>query len=343
MPGRKTSTDTVPQEESMSKRLPAFGVLAIGVVVLIVLFANNLFAVGTAFEELTDAFRPIMTDEAIATAEADVAGLGAVAEEFNTQVAPAVAQSLQMSPDDLGTFLGTNYPAVAAGVAALPEIVPQFTDVVGLLAAQQSNFESADAIPTTSVPASTVPWIILLIGVGAVLTAIYMLGRSKQAWLMATVFGVVVVALSLLLSFLPKSSAADDLNAALKPVYNAELVAGSAQAIGVVGAMGQQMQAELLPDLATQLQMSEEQMAGFLSQFPATEAALGGLGDSLDRFQTMVTAFDGQLDNYNTIKDTGLYPISLLILIAGLLAIGCGVWRFVVDRRAESAPASEAS
>lgn len=339
MLGRKTSTVPVPEEESMSKRLPAFGVLAIGVVVLIVLFANNLFTVGTAFEELTDAFRPIMTDEAIATAEADVAGLGAVADEFNTQVAPAVAQSLQMSPEELSAFLGQNYPAVAAGVSALPEIVPQFTDVVGLLAEQQSNFESADAIPTTSLPANTVPWIILLIGVAAVLAAIYMLGPSERAWLMATLFGVVVVALSLLLSFLPKSSAADDLNDALREEYNAELVAGSAQAIGVVGAMGQQMQAELLPDLATQLQMNEEQMAGFLSQFPATEAALGGLEDSLDRFQAMVTAFDGQLDNYNTIKDTRLYPISLLILIAGLLAIGCGVWRFVVDRRAESAPA----
>lgn len=327
----------------MSKRLPAFGVLAVGVVVLIVLFANSLFSVGTAFEELTDAFRPIMTDEAIAAAEADVAGLGAVADEFNTQVAPAVAQALQMSPEELNTFLGTNYPAVAAGVAALPEIVPQFTGVVELLAEQQSNFESADAIPTTSLPASTVPWIILLIGVGAVLVAIYMLGTSERGWLIATVFGVVVVALSLLLSFLPKSSAADDMNAALKPVYNAELVAGSAQAVGVVGAMGEQMQGELLPGLAAQLQMSDDQMAGFLGQFPATEAALEGLGDSLDRFRTMVTAFDGQLDNYNEIKNTSLYPISLLILIAGLLVIGCGVWRFVADRRAESAPTAAAA
>ncbi len=323
----------------MSKRLPAFGVLAIGVIVLIVLFNSNLFAVGTAFEELTDAFRPIMTDESIATAEDDIAGLGAVADEFPTQVAPAVAQALQMSPDELNTLLGTNYPAVAAGVGALPEIVPTFSGVVELLAEQQSNFESADAIPTTSLPASTVPWMILLIGIAAVVVAIYMLGPSERAWLLATVFGVIVVALSLLLSFLPKSSAADAMNDALKPRYNQELVAGSAQALGVVAAMGQQMQEQLLPDLASQLQMGEEQMAGFLSQFPATEAALGGLGDSLDRFQTMVTAFDGQLDNYNTIKGTKLYPISLLVLIAGLLTIGCGVWRFVVDRRAESAPA----
>ena len=322
----------------MSKRLPAFGVLAIGVVVLIVLFTNNLFAVGSAFEELTDAFRPIMTDEAIATAQADVEGLGAVSDEFQNDVAPAVANALQMSPDELNVFLGTEFPSVAAGVGALPEIVPQFTGVVGLLAEQQSNFESADGIPTSSLPASTVPWIILLIGVGALVVGILMLGTGRQSWLIATGFGAVVVVLSLLLSFLPKSSAADDLNEALKPVYTPELVANSGQALGVVGAMGQEMQEKMLPALGQQLSMNEEQMAGFLSQFPATEAALGGLGDSLGRFQSMITAFDSQLDNYDTIKNTSLYPISLTLLVAGLLVMACGVWRFFVNRREDVAP-----
>jgi len=319
----------------MSKRLPAFGVLAIGVIVLIVLFANSLFTVGPAFEELTDSFRPMMTDEAIATAQADVAGLGAVAEEFNTQLAPALAQQLQMSPDDLNTFMGTNFPAVAAGIGALPDIVSQFTGVVALLADQQSNFESADAIPSSSAPASTVPWIILLIGVGAIVVAIFMLGETKQAWLIAVGFGVLVVVFSLALSFLSKSGAADDMNDAFRPVYTQELVSGSAQAVGVVGAMGQEMQNDMLPALAQQLNLGGAERAGFRGQSPATAAALEGLGDSLGRFQSMVTAFDSQLDNYNTIKDTALYPIALIVLIAGLMVIVCGVWSFMADRNDE--------
>lgn len=317
----------------MSKRLPAFGVLAIGAIVLIVLFANNLFTVGVAFEELTDAFRPMMTDEAIETAKADVAGLGAVSEEFQTELGPAIAQALQMSPDELNAFLGTNFPAVAAGVAALPEIVDQFTGVVGLLESQQSNFEAADAIPTTSAPASTVPWIVLLIGIGAVGVAIAMFGNVRFAWAIAIGFGVVVVVFSTALSFLSKSSAADDMNEAFRPVYTSELVAGSAQAIGVVGAMGQEMQTEMLPALSQQLGMDEAAMQEFLSQFPATSAALGGLEESIGRFQGMVTAFDSQLDNYNTIKDTALYPIALTVLVAGLLITICGVWGFIAERK----------
>ncbi len=322
----------------MSKRLPGFGVLAIGVVVLIVLFSTNLFTVGSAFEELTDEFRPIMSDDAIAAAQADVAGLAAVSEEFASQVAPAVAQTLQMTPEDLATYLGTSFPAVAAGVAALPEIVTQFTSVVGLLEQQQSNFEQADQIPTSNLPASTVPWIILLIGIGAIVVGIVMLGRSDSAWLVATSFGVVVIAISLLLSFLPKASAADDLNAALKPVYTPDLVAQSGQALGVVRAMGQQMQGELLPALAQQLQLDTGSMQAFVGQFPATATALESLGESTERFQTTVTAFASQLENYDTINNTELYPIALVVLVSGLLIMVCGIWLFIVARREQPPP-----
>jgi cell division septation protein DedD len=326
----------------MSKRLPAFGVLAIGIIVLIVLFANNLFTVGSAFEALTDEFRPIMTTEAISTAKADVEALGAVSEEFNTQVAPAVAQALQMSPDELNAFLGTQFPSVAAGVASLPSIVPQFTGVVDLLASQQSNFESADAIPTSSLPATTVPWIVLLIGVGAIVVAVVMLRKTRFAWLIAIAFGVLVVVFSLALSFLSKSQAADDMNAALKPVYNQELVSGSAEALGVVSAMGRQMGDEMLPALSQQLGMDDAQMQAFLSQFPATAGALQSLPDSIGRFQTMVTAFDSQLDNYDTIKNTALHPIALVILVAGLFIIVCGIWGFMADRERDEMATSEA-
>ena len=73
-------------------------------------------------------------------------------------------------------------------------------------------------------------------------------------------------------------------------------------------------------------------MQDFLSQFPATAGALEGLEGSLGRFQTMVTAFDSQLDNYDTIKDTALYPIALIVLVAGLLIIVCGAWMFLAER-----------
>ena len=67
-----------------------------------------------------------------------------------------------------------------------------------------------------------------------------------------------------------------------------------------------------------------------------------GLEGSLDRFQGMVTAFDSQLENYDTIKNTELYPIALVILVAGLLIIVCGIWAFMAERRKDDTPAPAA-
>ena len=63
---------------------------------------------------------------------------------------------------------------------------------------------------------------------------------------------------------------------------------------------------------------------------------------SMGRFQTMVTAFDSQLDNYDTIKNTALHPIALVILVAGLFIIVCGIWAFMADRERDEMAAKEA-
>jgi len=323
----------------VSRRLPAFGMLAIGIAVLVVLFSTNLFAIGAAFEELTDGFRPIMTDENLSAAGNDVVLLGAVSTEFAVDVSPELASRLNISSDEFDVYLATTFPSVVAGLSAIPEVMPRLAAVVDLLDRQQQNFASADAIPTGFLPVTTVPWMILLIGIATIFFAILMLGATERAWLITTAFGVVVVSLTLLLSLLPKARAADDLNAALTPAYNQELISTSAQALGVVGTMGREMQDALLPDLMSRLNMDQTGMAELLAEFPATEAALSQLGGAMDRFQTMVTAFDGQLDNYNVVKETSLAPVAVVIVSIGLLIIVCGVWGFVVVNRRAPAPA----
>ena len=52
------------------RRVAAGLVVLVGVVLLISTFANNLFKVGSDFEEMIDDFRPMLEDEAIASARA---------------------------------------------------------------------------------------------------------------------------------------------------------------------------------------------------------------------------------------------------------------------------------
>lgn len=317
----------------MSKRLPALGVIAVGIIVLLVVVVTDLFNVSVAFENVTDGLRPVMTDEVIATAQADVAALGAVADEFNNDVAPAVAAALEMSSDELGEFIGTNFPAVADGVAALPDIGSMLSGVVGLLDEQQSNFEQADQIPTSFLPVQVVPLLVLVVGIAAIVIGIIMLEGGRKAWLAAVILGVVVLFVVVGFSLLQKGSATDDLNDALKPVYTEETVAAAGDALGVVGAMGEQLKTEMLPALAGTLEMDDAAMQAFLSQFPTTSAVLDSFDDVLARFVGLATPLAEQLDNYNIVKPIVLSPIVLAVLLAGLLLLACGIWSFLAVRR----------
>lgn len=336
----------------MKKRLAAIGVMIVGLVLVIVPIAANLFTVAPAFEDLTDGFRDnVMTDEAVAQARTDIAGLTAVSEEFATQVVPTMSGALGMDVPTFQGFVQQQFPAVAAGVEALPAIATQFTAVVDLIEAQQDNFTQADAIPTDDLPVTTVPWAILGIGVVALIVGLVMMVRSGLGALLAVVLGVLVVAGTLMFSLVGKSTAADDLNDALKPVYTQELIDQSEQALAVVGAMGAEMETGMLPALAQQMGMTAEQVAAFIGEnFPTTATALATMPDTMGRFQALVGTFSSQLDNYNTIKSTTLAPIAWMVLIGGALIVLLGVWGSLVAReparpeaKAEPRPDKEAA
>jgi hypothetical protein len=305
----------------MRKTIAASGVVIAGIVVLAVGLMNSLFTIAPAFEDLTDGFRDtVMSDQAIATTKTDIAALSAVSTEFSTKVIPTLSSQLGMDPEAFSTYLGGEYPAVATGAAALPGIIEQFDGVVTLIESQQANFESADALPTSTMPATTLPWMIMGIGLLGIAVGLWMFFDGRMAAWAAVLVGVLVVVSALSLSFLGKSGAADDMNDAFRPVYTAELVSGSSAALQIVGAMGQEMQTAMIPGLAEALGMTVPDVQAFIgSEFPATAAALGSLPDAMGRFQITVGAFDAQLDNYDTIKDTALTPISWTVLLGGVV------------------------
>ena len=254
-------------------------VVVAGLVLIASTFMNNLFEVGPAFEEMIDDFRPMVTDEALDTAKADIGGLSAVADEFQNAVIPGMSQQLGMDAAQFGGFLGENFPAVAQGAAALPEISATFNGLIGTLEAEQGRFASADAIPTDSLPATTVPWGMLAAGVVAVVIGLVMFGRPRLGSLLALVLGVALVAVSAFLSLPQKAADADMLNENLEPVYTAELVAGAEGALGVVGAMGDELKTAMLPALAQQLGMPPDELNGFIGEnFPGDGRSHGQHG-----------------------------------------------------------------
>ena len=310
-------------------RVAAGLLVMIGAGFVTVALAANLFHVGPAFDRLTTDFRPIMTQQALQTDRQDIAALAAANTEIQTKMLPALAQQLGVTPAQFSSMMAAQYPAVTAGLAAVPQITPSFSSLVTTLDEQRPYFEAADAIPTTSVPATSVPWSLFAVGLLTAGLGVWVWFKPRGSAVAVTVAGAALIAIPLIMSMPHKASYADTLNKNLKPVYTQQLITQATSSVTTLSAMGTEMQQKMLPELATQLNMTPKQLDTFLAQnFPATSAALAGLPQSLGRFQNLVATFDGRLSDYNTLKPVSFVPI-VWVMIGGGIALfllgGAGV------------------
>jgi len=309
------------------KRYVAPGLVAIaGLVFIVVTFSQNLFAVGSDFEELITDFRPALQDEVIDQYRADIAGLAAVSDEFQTAVLPGLAQALGLSPEELGGLLATQFPAVNSGLILLPEAVPTFAGLIDTLADQQDNFDSADQMPTKKFVAQTVPWGFVFIGLVALGFGVFMLLKGTRiAAILAVGLGVLIVIGSFVLSLPGKSADIDNLNGALQPVYTVETVEGARGALDVIGAMGDEMGTAMMPGLGQMLGMDADTLNQFFgANFPATAQALQTLPDAMGRFNQLVETFEANLDNYETLKPVDFSTVTWIFIIGGFVIIAGG-------------------
>jgi hypothetical protein len=320
-------------------RKVAGGLVAlVGVAFLMSIVVNQLFSVGPAFERMADGFRPIMQEEALAALEQDLQGFTAVGAEFSTQGVEMMSQALGVTPEEFAAMMQQQFADVAAGMEQLPTVVENFNGVVATLRAEIDRFASADAIPTESLPATTIPWAMLIAGIVLIGLGIAIaVTPGRGVAIGAIVVGALLVVVPLVLSLPSKAADADQMNENLMPVYTLELVTGAKQGLQVVGAMGTQLQETMLPALAEQLGMDEAAVQGFLAEnLPATAGALGAMPDAMGRFTAVVEAFDTHLEDYQTISDVAFVPIVWTLIIGGAVALLAGIWAAFAARRARA-------
>lgn len=319
------STASSPSGTGLFSKSVAALIMLVGAGLVAITLISNLFAVGPAFENLITDFRPVLTQTSIDTARTDIAGLSAVQTEFTTKLAPALSQQLKMTSTQFNGFISQNFPAVAAGMSALPTAVPTFNGLINTLDQQRALFASADAIPTKSLPATTVPWMMFGAGLLVLLIGLSMFRSPRAGGAAAIVVGLLLLVLPIALSLPTKAADADQLNANLKPVYTQALVTNAKGALATIGAMGNEMQTKMLPALGTQLKMTPTQLNAFLStNFPVTAQALQTMPASMARFNGLVEVFDKNLGNYNTLKPVGLAKLIWTLMIAGGVVAALG-------------------
>lgn len=330
-PSHRTSSRQGP---GTVRKISAILVMLVGVVLIVITFTNNLFKVGPAFDSMMNDFRPMLEQSSIDTAKQDLTGLSAVGTEVQTKMMPAVATQLGMTTDQFSAMVNQQFPAVAAGLQAIPQAVPAFNGLMDTLEANQALFASADAIPTKDLPASSVPWALLGAGILSIIAGILIWVTPRAGAIVALVLGAALVVLPLVMSLPQKAADADQLNKNLQPVYTQALIDQSKQTLSTLGAMGSEMQTKMLPALATQLKMTPDQLNAFLGQnFPATAASLTGFSATMERFQTMVTAFETNLANFDTLKSVKFVPIVWTMIGGGVVIFLLGGVALFAGRR----------
>lgn len=309
----------------MKRTVGGIVLVAVGIAFVVATFTSRLFTVAPAFERMTKDFRPQMTTANIQALRADLSQLAAVQADLQSKVVPAVAAAIKVSPEQFITTMQTQFPAVTAGMTAVPQITSQFNSVLNTLANEQARFAKADAIPTSNLPATTVPWFLLVAGIVTILVGLTVIRIGNSGPIVALVLGVLLVVAPLTMSFPSKASAADTMNKNLKPLYTAQLVSGAKQSLGVMQAMGTEMQTKMIPALATMLHMQPADVNTFLTtNFPVVAKGLTSMPAALTRFNGMVTAFDRSLANYDTAKGTALTPLVWLMIGGGIVTFLVG-------------------
>lgn len=325
----------------MIRRIAAVLVLLTGAFWLVSPFALGYSDKTAAVGDLTDDFRPVFTDAGLEQTNADIGTVNAFVTQFQEEAVPALAQQLGISPEELVSTLGQQYPEVGAGMQQLPESLPYFTGMVDQLNQQQDNFHDADAIPTGFLPPETVHWLFVVLGIVTLLLGGFLLrtrptdsGRPAGSGLPITVaaLGAAVVAITLLISVPQKTQAVDEMTDAFRPVFTHPGAQQSRDYLTAIQKMNDQLGGEALPGLAQMMGVAPDQFAASLGeQFPDVATGLQEMPDILARFDTLVGKIENNVDTFQqsdaipTQSQPTTWLVAQLLVPAGVLVIaGCG-------------------
>ncbi len=312
------------------KRIALGAMVVIGAFLIVFPLATNLPGKSSATGDMMTAFRPQMATTALAQGVTDGQVMAAMGQQLNTQMLPALAAQLHMTPTQLSAFLASNYPAVGKGLAEFGTILPFFGNLNATMQAQQSNFQLADQIPTGFMPPTSMTWLFVVPGGVLVLFGLFGLAlpRSGRRFIAASgAVGLIVVIGLFSVSMYAKATAADQMTTAFAPVFSAASVQQARADTNTVTAMATQFTSQTLPGVAAALHMTPTQMNLFVAQkFPAVAAGMTQMPLILQRMQTATTLIEQNVSNYNQSASIPWSPGSMVsmfwfMMVSGLLAI----------------------
>ncbi len=141
---------------------------AVGLVVVGGLLAVSMYSKASAADHMTTAFAPVFTTQSVQQMRADTTTVEAMATEFTQKTLPAIATNLHMTPAQLSALVTQQFPAVATGVAQLPQIVQRMAAATALVENNVNNYNQSASIPWSPGSMVAMFWLMMVPGLLAV-------------------------------------------------------------------------------------------------------------------------------------------------------------------------------
>lgn len=305
-----------------------------GVTLIVVPAAEHVWSGAPPASSMVNSFKPVMTTASLRSMRADLQQLGAGDQQLATQVLPALAAKLHLTPAELQHVMATKFPAAATGIAQIPTIVKNFGGVGNVVQSQLANFRQVASFPTGAVPISALPWGLLAVGAAAMVLGALMLWRkSTNVALVAALVGVAVVVGALALSLPHKAVSTDHLISDMRPVISSTSANAMGHSLTVVGAAVTQLEKQVLPFVATQTKTPLPALMTFIeTQFPAVGTTLKNMPSTSATFAGLQKVIAGNVSNYEraaaipsvTFLVWIVVGVGLLLLLGGTVALLSG-------------------
>jgi hypothetical protein len=150
-------------------------IFLVGVALIALPFAYQMFDRTDAASKLMDAFTPIVNTDHATLLKGDLETLGAMQKDTKALL-PALAQQLNITEDQMNAMLAQNFKGLAAGMQKMDEMSGRLGGDTKVIGEQVENFAKANELPM-----KWTPWIFIIPGaVIVVLLLLYLAVRPRK-------------------------------------------------------------------------------------------------------------------------------------------------------------------
>jgi hypothetical protein len=311
-------------------------VAVVGGVGLIVLsFALSLFPRAAAGQRVLDRFRPTMSVSGLHSLATNFGTMGGAIDQFINETSPRLARELRMTPAQFAAYEQQSFPAVSAAVKGIPPLVAFVSPVNAQLQGLHPQFAAVDSLPFLGLPLTTIPWILIALGVVVVGVAGWILrAGDRRPLAAAAVLGLAMLVLPLALSYPSKASDAKRVQTVGRVALSQAAVNGATKANLLIDGLVTEVSTTMVPAVAHRLGVTGAQLTATIAHdYPKVAEGLAAWPSIKPGAIQLVAVQKASVHDAVRMNGLGFKPLPWYIMGPGIALLIAAAAAWMTDRR----------